>query len=254
VTRKQAQTAVNPDDVTASRAAAAKGQGPARERLGSKERLSRETIVASALALADAEGLEAVTIRRVAQDLGVTPMALYWHFRDKDLLLDGIAERLLSEVVLPESEPSARWDERLRVLLDALLGVLRAHPAVAELVSTRVLSSVPGLELAERALGQIREGGFTADQAAQLGHHALSWMVLVVSSEPGRQVGEDALASEQRMRSKKAALQALAPEKYPNVQACSNSLVECENELDYYTLGLDLLIQGIRGVQPLPAI
>ena len=54
-------------------------------------RLSRETIVASAVALADAEGLEAVTIRRLAQEHGVTPMAMYWHFSDKDSLLDAPA-------------------------------------------------------------------------------------------------------------------------------------------------------------------
>src|SRR5690349_18471231 len=49
-----------------------------------KERLSRETVTERALALADAEGIDAVTIRRLATDLGVTPMALYWHFQDKE--------------------------------------------------------------------------------------------------------------------------------------------------------------------------
>src|SRR6185437_12949937 len=54
-----------------------------RSRSGDRERLSRDTIVAGAVALADAEGLDAVTIRRIANDHQVTPMALYWHFKDK---------------------------------------------------------------------------------------------------------------------------------------------------------------------------
>ncbi len=101
-----------------------------------KERLSRERIVECAIALADAEGLDAVTIRRLAQDQGVTPMALYWHFKDKDLLLEGIAERLLSRVVIPPvtEEP---WYDQLRDVLGALLEVLRAHPAVADLLKAR---------------------------------------------------------------------------------------------------------------------
>src|SRR6476620_10513894 len=65
-----------------------------RSRSGDRERLSRDTIVAGAVALADAEGLDAVTIRRIANDHQVTPMALYWHFKDKGELLDGIPERL----------------------------------------------------------------------------------------------------------------------------------------------------------------
>ena len=77
-----------------------------RSRSGDRERLSRDTIVAGAIELADAEGLDAVTIRRLAQDHDVTPMALYWHFKDKGELLDGIAERLFADVrgaAIPEA-------------------------------------------------------------------------------------------------------------------------------------------------------
>ena len=63
-----------------------------------RSRLSKATVVQRALALADAGGLDALTIRRLAQELGVTPMALYWHFRSKDDLLDGLAERVWSEI------------------------------------------------------------------------------------------------------------------------------------------------------------
>src|SRR5665213_3657639 len=61
-----------------------------------RERLSRDVIAAGAVALADREGIDAVTIRRLATDNAVTPMALYWHFKDKDAVLDGIAEQIYS--------------------------------------------------------------------------------------------------------------------------------------------------------------
>jgi TetR/AcrR family transcriptional regulator, tetracycline repressor protein len=217
-----------------------------------KERLSRETIVDSALALADSEGLEAVTIRRLAHDQGVTPMALYWHFRDKELLLDGLTERVLTEVVLPEQRPAdVAWDERLCELLSALLDVLRAHPAIADLVHTRVLGCAPGLELSERAFGLLREAGFSSEQTAQIGIHALQTMVLLVTTEPGQRVGNEAdEAILQRMRTKKAALQMLSPERYPNVLSCAEDMTRSPDKSAYFTLGLNLLIEGIRGVAP----
>ena len=55
--------------------------------------------------LADAPGLDALTIRKLAQELGVTPMALYWHFRSKDELLEGLAERVWSEIDIEVDTP-----------------------------------------------------------------------------------------------------------------------------------------------------
>src|SRR6476661_553085 len=107
-----------------------------RSRSGDRERLSRDTIVAGAVALADAEGLDAVTIRRIANDHQVTPMALYWHFKDKGELLDGIAERLFADVRLPAPSPKP-WPEQLRSVLEALSDALRPHPEVAGLVADR---------------------------------------------------------------------------------------------------------------------
>ena len=68
-----------------------------------------------------------VTIRRLAEDLGVTPMALYWHFRNKDALLDAMMGRVYSEVD-PAVDESVTWREQFRALMDSLAGVLRAHP------------------------------------------------------------------------------------------------------------------------------
>jgi AcrR family transcriptional regulator len=216
-----------------------------------KERLSREVIVSRAIALADAEGLEAVTIRRLAQDQGVTPMALYWHFRDKELLLDGVVERLLNEVQLPDPDPARPWDEELRGVLIALLDMLRAHPGIAQLMHTRFIGSEAGLDISERSFGLLREAGFDASVACQLGMHALFSLTLMVIAEPGKPLpGEDVELTQQRIRTKKVTLQALSPEKYPNVRACAEPMTSTVSEAAYFDLGVDLLIAGLRGIQP----
>ena len=81
-------------------------------------------MVERALALGDAEGLEELTIRRLAQELGVTPMALYWHFRNKEELLAGLAEQVWSEIDT-DIDPTAGWAQQLRGLLESLVQVLR---------------------------------------------------------------------------------------------------------------------------------
>src|SRR5580692_11490074 len=98
-----------------------------------RSRLSKATVVQRALALADAGGLDALTIRKLAQDLGVTPMALYWHFRSKEELLEGMSERIWGEVDV-NVDPSASWHVQLRGMLESLVRALRAHPSAAQLV------------------------------------------------------------------------------------------------------------------------
>src|SRR6266702_6753585 len=96
-------------------------------------RLTKGAVVDRALQLADTVGLDALTIRKLATELGVTPMALYWHYRSKDELLEGLAERIWSEIAI-DIDPDARWLDQLRGLLESLLQVLRAHPAAPRLV------------------------------------------------------------------------------------------------------------------------
>src|SRR5258705_2061428 len=97
------------------------------------DRLSRATVAEHALKLADAEGLDAITIRRLAQELGVTPMALYWHFKNKDELLLGITDHVMSEVRADRSAADP-WPAQLRAMVTALVRAMRAHPCLPELL------------------------------------------------------------------------------------------------------------------------
>lgn len=211
-----------------------------------RERLSREVVAGRALAIADAEGLDGLTIRRLATDLGVTPMALYWHFADKDALLAGVAEQLLGEVLLPEGSVEQDWSGRLRDLLSALLVTFRAHPRLARLAQTQILACDPGLEVAERALNLLHQAGFDTDRAAQLASHALSTIVELVITEPGAELDAGPDAREERVRMKKARLFTLPPGSYPTVVASIDALTSCHDEESYYELGLDVFIAGAR--------
>jgi TetR/AcrR family transcriptional regulator, tetracycline repressor protein len=202
-------------------------------------KLNRDAIVAGAIAQADSEGLDTVTIRRLAQDYGVTPMALYWHFKDKDQLLDGIAARLFADVHLPAAS-DAPWHTQLRAVLDAFLAAMRPHPSVAELTLTRIYMSGPGLAVADKVLGLLRSGGFSAEEAAQYGSYLLCAIATLITAEPGRAVDTE----EQH-----AMLSALSPEKYPHVVASAAELASCADADVYYARGLDLLVQGVKGLR-----
>lgn len=208
--------------------------------------LSREAIVAAAITLADAEGLDAVSVRRLAQLHGVTPMALYRYFRDKDELLGGLAEALVAEVRLPPG--SGPWRDQLRTLLQGVLAPLRAHPTIAELVPTRFLDSPAGLAVAERTLAILRRAGLPLDTAAELSGSLLSGLVGMVVVEPGRHHGSDAEERDDAIRARMASLIALPPRNYPNVVDAAPSLAACASPDAYYRIGVEMLVNGVAGV------
>src|SRR3954453_19076053 len=108
-------------------------------------RLSAEQILAVAVAIADREGLTAVSMRRLARELSVTAMALYRHFEDKDRLLDAMAERMVGEARF-EDDPQSAWDDRFRTVLAGLVSLLHDHPWMGRLVIERLVPQPKYLE------------------------------------------------------------------------------------------------------------
>jgi TetR/AcrR family transcriptional regulator, tetracycline repressor protein len=209
--------------------------------------LTPQTVVERALVLADSEGLEAVTIRRLAKELGVTPMALYWHFRSKDELLDGMAARLFEEIDL-SVDASARWQDQLRALLGSMLGVLRAHPFSAILLSTRTASSEGSLRATEVVLDILGRGGFSPAEATQIARHALSTVTNLVSGEPGVVVREESGEMIDARRRARLFLESLPPERYPHLVESAGPLSEGVDPDIYFAFGLDLLLAGIEAM------
>ncbi|GAB3938718.1 TetR/AcrR family transcriptional regulator C-terminal domain-containing protein [Kribbella albertanoniae] len=211
-------------------------------------RLDPQKVVDSALAIADDEGPAAVTLRRLAQLHGVTPMALYRHFKDKDDLLAALGDRLISSVVLPEptDEP---WDKQLHTALTAFVTALRGHPRLADLTLPRMLVSEDGLQIAERVLQVLTEGGFDVDDAAEVGRQSICSLIYLVTTDPITREVNDPVQREDSLRRKRAALGALSPHKYPLVTAAADTLV-CPSSNDrYYELGIDLVVAGICGIK-----
>lgn len=220
--------------------------------MAAHKRLNRDELISTALAVADGDGLEAVTIRRVAQLHEVTPMALYRHFPDKDGLFDAVTERLLTDVRVPD--PDGRpWHEQMHDLLTGFLAALRPHPNAAELVLTRMFSSEPGLELTERTLALLSEAGMPVEQGAETACQALCSLVTLVIIEPGRSPTLDPEANEAAVRAKNAALLALSPARYPHIVAAADALSVCASEDVYYRRGIDMIVTGMRGPHPAPA-
>ena len=221
--------------------------GKSRQSAANRVALTPRTVVEGALALAEAEGLEAVTIRRLARELGVTPMALYWHFRSKDELLEGVAARIFEEIDL-SVDASATWPEQMRALLGSMLGVLRAYPSAAILLSTRTVSSERGLLATEVALDILRRGGFSPTEATQVARHALSTITNLAGGEPGvvaREEPEELVDARRRAR---RYMESLPPERYPRLVEAATPLSEGVDPDAYYAFGLDLLLAGIEAM------
>jgi AcrR family transcriptional regulator len=142
---------------------------------GSHHALSTDAVVDAALQLADADGLDAVTLRRLASKFGVTPMALYRHVRDKDHLLDLMASRLLEELDVATETESA-WRDELRRLGNSFLALVAAHPAAPFLLS-RPFESPGSQRVSEALLGILDRAGFDPRDAVHL-LQALTGMLL----------------------------------------------------------------------------
>jgi len=204
-------------------------------------------VVDRALALADAAGLEALTIRKLASELGVTPMALYWHFRSKDELLGGVADRLWSEVDLTVDR-SAPWTGQLRWLLTSLLTVLRTHPAAPQLLAgSDIVHSAAALNAVEVTLELLRSAGLSPADASAVARSTLWTGLMLVMSEPGIEMLADADRTELQ-RKKQVTMATLPPARYPRVVECAIPMTACDDPEEHYRFGVDVFIEGVAAM------
>jgi TetR/AcrR family transcriptional regulator, tetracycline repressor protein len=212
-----------------------------------RTRLTRAAVVDRALALADAAGLEALTIRKLATELGVTPMALYWHFRGKDELLEGLAERLWSEMDLTVDR-SAPWTEQLRWLLNSLLAMLRAHPAATQLLArSDIEKSGSALNAIEVTLDLLRTAGLSPEEASAVARSAFWTGLMLVMSEPGIEILDGAERTELQ-RKKQVVMATLPPSKYPRTVECAIPMTACDDPEQHYQFGVDVFIEGVAAL------
>jgi AcrR family transcriptional regulator len=207
------------------------------------QRLTKETVMEQALALADGDGLDALTVRRLATDLGVTPMALYWHFRNKDELLIALADHLMAELTT-DREESDPWQVQLRVMVEALVRVMRAHPCAPTLLfsidKSKVASFVRGTET---ALALLTSAGFTHEQAWQVSSYLLHGSIALASDMTVHcPPSNDAV---EFRRQHMLAMQALPADEYPHTVAYAASSGQDTDQDAYRRFGIDLLMSGV---------
>ncbi len=132
--------------------------------------LSRERVLRAAVALADEVGIDAVSMRKLAQELGVVPMALYKHVANKDELLDGMVDVVVAEIDSPTD--GLDWKSAVRRRILAARRVLLAHPWASHAIESRRTPTPIVLAYLDSMIGMFRTGGFSID----LTHHVMHVM------------------------------------------------------------------------------
>jgi len=153
-----------------------------------RQPLSRERIVDTAIALVDAEGLDALTMRRLGAELGMDPMAVYYYVPNKAGLLDAVVEAVMAEIDLGVDDPSAAAEERLVRAAQAYAEVLVRHRNALPLLLVRGPATPTGLAPVELMVGILRSGGVPPERAVA-GMHVLTAAVrgyaAIIANEMG---------------------------------------------------------------------
>jgi TetR/AcrR family tetracycline transcriptional repressor len=196
------------------------------------------------LALVEAEGLDALTMRRLAAALDVTPMSLYNHVADKAELIDVMLDYVIGDIVKACAEDQGTWEERLRALVRRNYQLWLSHPGLARIYTEGVTMGPNGLAQVEYALGILREAGFDDEDAADafylLWHYQVA-SVLVARARPvdaARRTGRSDGTGESRVR---LYFSALPTSEIPNVVALAGHL-----DGGNFEFGLDILLSGLR--------
>lgn len=201
-------------------------------------KLTAEAIVERALEIGDAEGLDAVTIRRLATDLGVTPMALYWHFKNKEQLLTGMADHLITGFAPQASD--GPWESRLRELLVGLVRVLRSYPCAKDVLDQVDHGAVPSfLRVWDQAIGLAGQAGFTVDESCLISKYLLQSAIGIAGG------AHHPPMTEEQLRHKRAAMLSLSPADYPHLAEAAQPMAEGISAELYDSFGVDLVLAGI---------
>jgi AcrR family transcriptional regulator len=200
--------------------------------------LSRARIIDAAIALVERHGEEALSMRAVAAELGVAVMSLYNHVPNKAALLDGIARRVMSGLVLDE-DTDADWKTQARTLIRAFRRVAREYPASMNLIVTHSVELPFGIRPIERALAITDLAGFDGATSVKVMRAILAYALGAQLRETDMVKMLDYLPPDPA-----AAFAELDPEEFPHVTALAKELTAHDPESDF-EFGLELFISAI---------
>ena len=213
--------------------------------------LSRERVMRAAVDVADAEGIAAVSMRRIGQELGVEAMSLYNHVAGKEAMLDAMVEQVATELVaavasLESPDPATDWRGALRARALAAREVMLRHPWAPGVLETRTTMNLDIVRYYDGVVGILRAGGFSHDLAHH-SLHALGSRVIGFSQElfdPGDAAAGD--ASEEML----AAMASQIPHLVEMLGQVAHddpgsTLGWCDDQTEF-EFGLDVVLDGLE--------
>lgn len=205
----------------------------------SRATIDREAIVTAAIKVLDEKGLDGLSMRRVATELGTGAATLYWHVVDKDQLIDLILNRIMGEIELPEPDPE-RWEEQIRDFAHSARAMFRRHRDIAQASMGRVPLGPNLIRIMEWMLTLLRGAGVPDREAA--------WFPDLAALIGGAQAIEDELASsgdDEFGAVMGAYLAGLPADRFPNIVATTHSLMMGSAD-ERFEFGLELLTRGLK--------
>lgn len=193
--------------------------------------ISPGQVAEAALQLIDSDGIDAFSMRRLGQELGVEAMALYNHFKDKEAILDAVASLILASVPLPPGKGS--WKSRFKALCAGIRSAARQKPNLFRLAMNRPLPPPTGLPLVESALTALADAGLKGE--AHAGAYHTCW--LYVRSFCLWEI-------EEFINKPDAANLATMAAKYPRAASAMSTIFNSDADRQFER-GLDLILKGL---------
>jgi AcrR family transcriptional regulator len=221
-------------------------------RTDSRTPLSRSWVLATAVALADRDGIESVTMRTLARELGVEAMSLYHHVANKEDLLDGIVDVVAAEIqdAVGRHDPPADgsgWKSAIRRQILTARGVLLRHPWAPGVIETRTTMSPHIVRYYDSILGLMRLGGFSYDLAHHamhaLGSRALGFTQELFNPDGDSGGDDDAAAMLEQMADQTPHLVEMMTE--ISHDDPESTLGWCDDQTEF-EFGLDLILDGLE--------
>jgi AcrR family transcriptional regulator len=218
---------------------------PKRGRSAPRPQLSRDVVVSAALKVVETDGGDALTMRRVADEIGVSASSLYGYVANKEELVQLVLEQIMTEIPVPE--PGTEWQDMLRTWARETLAVFQRHPGVAGLSLGRVPFGPTMLTAVERMLQTLRTAGLPDQVAAFVGDLGSLYVAAYAYEQDVTPVGEPAEFAAQAG----AWLRSLPKDQFPNTVAVANQMV-AGTGIDRFEWGLDVLIRGLASYLTAP--
>jgi AcrR family transcriptional regulator len=201
-------------------------------------RLNRDRVLDAGIALADADGINALSMRRLAQQLGVEAMSLYNHVRNKDDLLGGMLDRIAGEIELPDN--SHDWREAARARAVSAHDALMRHPWAPQLWASPAKVGPQRMRYLDHALHALRYAGF----AEGLLDHAFHTIENHIMGHALQAQGF-AIDPAQMQSAGREILRTFPVNEYPNLAAHIRYHVDNPGGDDEFEFGLDLILDGL---------